>query len=82
MLGSRPNYVIKPTQISLISRPVQQVEERKKLRDLEWLRDYMEPWPPNFWSILIRIFKAQERVQEAKESLAVYQEQFNFMTIG
>ena len=56
--------------------------ERKKLRDLEWLRDHTKPWSPKFLSILIRIFNAQERVKEAKESLAVYQEQLDFMSIG
>ena len=56
--------------------------EKKKLKDLEWLRDLTEPWSPNFWSILIRIFKAKERVREAQESLAVYQEQLDFLSIG
>ena len=56
--------------------------ERKKLKDLEWLRDNTPPSSPNFLSILLRIINAQERVSEAKESLAVYKEQLDFMSIG
>ena len=56
--------------------------ERKKLKELEWLRDHTEVWSPNFWSILARIRNTQERVQEAKESLAVYKEQLDFLSIG
>jgi hypothetical protein len=59
--------------------------ERKRLKDLEklreeWLKDENNRSPP--WSILIRIRKAQDRVQDAKDSLAVYQEQLDFMSIG
>ena len=58
-------------------------KEKNKLRNLEWLRDHIvEPWSPDYWSILIRIFKTQERVKEAKESLVVYQEQLEFLSIG
>ena len=40
--------------------------ERKKLKDLVWLRDHTPPSSPNYLSILLRIVNAQERVSEAK----------------
>lgn len=61
---------------------IENIWERKRLKDLEWLRDNTSPLSPNFRSILIRIRNTKERIDEAKYSLAIYQEQLDFLSIG
>lgn len=60
-------------------------EARQKLKQLEKLRDKQvkeDPLPLNFWSILIRIRNIKEKIDDIKHSLAFYQEQLDYMSIG
>ena len=57
-------------------------KEKKILKNLERFPDQTESWSPEFWYILGRVYRAQERVKEAKEALAVYQEQLDVLSIG
>ena len=57
-------------------------KEKRTLKTLEQVLDQTNRWSPEFWYILGRVYKARERVKEAKESLAVYQEQLDFLSIG
>jgi hypothetical protein len=82
-MSSLPLLLTRENLLSYCKDSTEELEkERKKLKDLEWLRENTSPQSPNFWSILIRIRNTRERIDEAKDSLGVYQEMLDVLSIG
>ena len=57
-------------------------KEKRILKNLEKRLDQTKQWSQEYLYILGFVFRAQARVKEAKESLAVYQEQLDVLSIG
>ena len=57
-------------------------KEKRILKRLERALDQRKQWSQEYFYILGFVFRAQKRVTEASEALAVYQEQLDVLSIG
>ena len=57
-------------------------KEKKELKNLERALDQTRQWSREYLIILGLVFRAQARVKQAEEALAVYQEQLDILSIG
>ena len=57
-------------------------KEKRILKNLEKSLDQYKQWSQEYFYILGRVFRAQARVKQAEEALAVYQEQLDVLSIG
>ena len=57
-------------------------KEKRILKNLEKSLDQYKQWSQEYFYFLGKVFRAQARVKQAEEALAVYQEQLDVLSIG